>query len=643
MMSDIQAQLQQAAQFAREGNRSEARRILIEVVKANPRHEGALMGLVAVSSGEERVKILQRVLQINPNHAKAREILAKLRPTSEQPAPESQPLPPKTSPFVMDEAAAPPSVPTPPTFSDGKRTTSEFLADLDTATWKTGTGSFSAVNTSDASRGALGKRGTASGGQSRLGKLNAKLATGSLPRVEATDFPAPMDFPLSTPPSSAAPAQPQRPYEVAARLDDPSGLPPVPIHKKPAVNSAEDFPFDDDPFSQPLVTPPTFGTSPMGASAYPAPPPFVPVVGMPKRKKRTLTRNILIISGLVIGGLCLFVMVGSIILGLFVNEDAITVEPVAASDLGDEGLEVAYSPDGSLLAVAFDHQVNIYDTATNRLLSQLAYDSTVEEGDFQAEPLEIQWLWDSDFLVIFWSSMQYQVVYLPENRVTVSYDTNVPIRIFFSEPNVFDYFYIAYVRSDNFVMRHQGVYRDFTEDSFQLPFEGEHAFESQFTQILIRREGQMMAVQSNNKVIAVAGQTHLEIYRYSGGNARLHSIETPKTSYAVTWSPDDRYLAVGMRDGTVKVYDFENDMKVVHTLTTNAQKSPVRDVEWTSDDQWILGKYDEQVRVWDAATGDLKHVLSAPEPIVRIDLHPDDTRVVGITLDGQLIYWDIPE
>lgn len=97
-MSNYQAQLQEAAQLAREGDKDRARQILLQILRQDSTHEGALMGLASVSSGEERLKALRRVLQINPNNTKAQEVLARLE--AQQPAP---PTPPKKATGGMGE------------------------------------------------------------------------------------------------------------------------------------------------------------------------------------------------------------------------------------------------------------------------------------------------------------------------------------------------------------------------------------------------------------------------------------------------------------------------------------------------------------------------------------------------------------
>ncbi len=77
--SDLRAKLQQAIALAQAGQRTEARRLLNEVVTADPTQELAWLWLATVSNDRsERIDYLERVLALNPHSSTARHAYAQL-------------------------------------------------------------------------------------------------------------------------------------------------------------------------------------------------------------------------------------------------------------------------------------------------------------------------------------------------------------------------------------------------------------------------------------------------------------------------------------------------------------------------------------------------------------------------------------
>jgi hypothetical protein len=67
--SELKAKLQEAITLAQAGQRTEARRLLTEVVETDPTQEVAWMWLASVSTDrEERIQFLERALTLNPNN-----------------------------------------------------------------------------------------------------------------------------------------------------------------------------------------------------------------------------------------------------------------------------------------------------------------------------------------------------------------------------------------------------------------------------------------------------------------------------------------------------------------------------------------------------------------------------------------------
>ncbi len=81
---DLAKTLRAGIDAARRGDRATARRLLEQVTVTDERNEQAWMWLAAVVSPTERRTCLQKVLEINPNNARAREALRKLAGESQR-------------------------------------------------------------------------------------------------------------------------------------------------------------------------------------------------------------------------------------------------------------------------------------------------------------------------------------------------------------------------------------------------------------------------------------------------------------------------------------------------------------------------------------------------------------------------------
>jgi len=74
---DVNALFDQAMAAAKANRHDEAKDLLIQVLRANPQHEQAWFGLAGVLPDlDQTISCLQRVLELNPNNAQAKEWLS---------------------------------------------------------------------------------------------------------------------------------------------------------------------------------------------------------------------------------------------------------------------------------------------------------------------------------------------------------------------------------------------------------------------------------------------------------------------------------------------------------------------------------------------------------------------------------------
>ncbi|HLV44828.1 MAG TPA: hypothetical protein VKY39_07710 [Aggregatilineales bacterium] len=95
MVSNLDATLQQAIDAVQSGQREEAKQLLLEVLRVNPRSEAAWLWMsAAVQTRTERVRCLQQALEINPRNEKVIQALQALGiEVAPPPPPEPEPAP----------------------------------------------------------------------------------------------------------------------------------------------------------------------------------------------------------------------------------------------------------------------------------------------------------------------------------------------------------------------------------------------------------------------------------------------------------------------------------------------------------------------------------------------------------------------
>lgn len=142
------------------------------------------------------------------------------------------------------------------------------------------------------------------------------------------------------------------------------------------------------------------------------------------------------------------------------------------------------------------------------------------------------------------------------------------------------------------------------------------------------RSGQKVAVSFVDGTIQVLDMS-------TGHKMATPPLTTPPLPVPVlTWSPDERYLAIGGGNGHVSIYEYVSDAwKLVYTYQEHTDSIDV--LAWSPDGALLAsGSSDTTVRVWEPLTGKTKLIYSGHTDQIRsLSWSPDSTRFISTSKD----------
>jgi len=107
---------------------------------------------------------------------------------------------------------------------------------------------------------------------------------------------------------------------------------------------------------------------------------------------------------------------------------------------------------------------------------------------------------------------------------------------------------------------------------------------------------------------------------------KLLKLSTGSAGVAsVAWNRDSRYLAIGLQNGHVLVWDLASGKALVKM---RAHKGQVWSIAWSSDDKRLATAGDEIGAIWDASTGEkLQALRGHTSYVTEVAWSPDDRHV----------------
>jgi WD40 repeat protein len=142
-----------------------------------------------------------------------------------------------------------------------------------------------------------------------------------------------------------------------------------------------------------------------------------------------------------------------------------------------------------------------------------------------------------------------------------------------------------------------------------------------------------------NQVLIGSYDKNLRVIDFTTG--KLHTVNGHlKNALAVAYSPDNKFMASGSLDETVKLWDAAS-FTLLHTFTGHGGN--IYDIVFTPDSKKLISaSNDNSIRIWDLSSQKWeKSLLGNQKAVMCIAISPDGYYLVSGSYDGLVMLWDI--
>ncbi|MDR2096797.1 MAG: hypothetical protein LBP76_14940 [Treponema sp.] len=284
---------------------------------------------------------------------------------------------------------------------------------------------------------------------------------------------------------------------------------------------------------------------------------------------------------------------------------------------------VLFSPDGSrFYSGGYDNTVTVWDTADFRPLTgpygraQGVYAAAVSpDGKRMVSGNEDKSLkvWELETGSLLWSASHEwavnSVAWSPDSRRIVSGSADWNVKVWDAETG-----------EEVFTLTDPAVRKSHSQSVSAAAFSPDGAV-----------------------ICSVSPDKTVKVWDAASGGLKC-TVSAGVELYSLAFDPSDpsgRYLITGSgseRDNTVYKWDLDGEHSVP-VMTLSGHRNHVLSLDYSSDGKRILSGSGNDIKVWDAESGELKDTVDAGRPVYRAVFSPDGARIIAGTSKG-IGEWD---
>ena len=146
-----------------------------------------------------------------------------------------------------------------------------------------------------------------------------------------------------------------------------------------------------------------------------------------------------------------------------------------------------------------------------------------------------------------------------------------------------------------------------------------------------------LSVSPNGKWLAVTTTDKLQVFRYSTKELifststadKVFSAYSPGPCFYVTWSPDSNFLAIGLVNGGVEIWETSSWHEVSQKIDKNNEYYVSVGIAWSKDSSKLaLGNSPNKIRVWDSNTRTWSLISASIEHLISLFWQPDGSLII---------------